>query len=76
MGSKHPTGPAEHGDGRSVETPRPPDDLDRNPGIGTSKGAQAPLEAVPGEATTEGDVLNDTTPQGGVLPNQRGRTNR
>lgn len=29
-----------------------------------------------GENTFEGDVKNDTTEQGGVDPNQRGRTNK
>lgn len=53
------------------------DDLEDDPGIGRSKGrfartGEPPLE---GENTTEGDVGNDTTPQGGVDPRQRGRTN-
>ena len=29
-----------------------------------------------GDNTFEGDVKNDTTAQGGVDPNQRGRTNK
>jgi hypothetical protein len=29
-----------------------------------------------GDNTAEGDVMNDTTPQGAVNPNQQGRTNR
>jgi hypothetical protein len=47
-------------------------DLVRNPGIGGSKGvtmAQAgleDLEALAGENTFEGDVENDTNPQGGI----------
>ena len=47
-------------------------DLVRNPGIGSSKGvtmAQASLddlEALEGENTYEGDVENDTNPQGGI----------
>jgi hypothetical protein len=47
-------------------------DLVRNPGIGGSKGvtmAQAgldDLEALAGENTFEGDVENDTNPQGGL----------
>ena len=52
-------------------------DLKRNPGIGTSKG---PIkfgdEKLPGDNTFEGDVENDTNPQGGVDPNQTGRTNK
>jgi hypothetical protein len=53
-------------------------DLDGNPGIGTSKGMTGIEDAllVEGENTIEGDVENDTTPQGGVDPDQRGRTNK
>jgi len=80
MANKHPPRAGERGDGRSVDTPRPPDDLARNPGIGSSKGTQARTggdpEDIEGESTSEGDVLNDTTRQGGVHPNQRGRTNK
>lgn len=47
-------------------------DLRGNPGIGTSKGPEMPE----GETTSEGDVMNDTTPEGGIDPNQRGRTNK
>lgn len=54
-------------------------DVKKNPGIGTSKGAFAtgtdPLE-LEGDNTVEGDVANDTTPEGGVDPNQMGRTNK
>jgi hypothetical protein len=55
-----------------------PDNLEKDPGIGRSKGRfsmtdESPLE---GENTFEGDVKNDTTPQGGVDPKQRGRTNK
>jgi hypothetical protein len=79
MSSKHPQGRAEKGDGRSADTPRPPDDLARNPGIGASKGTSrsgTDPEALEGDNTSEGDVMNDTTRQGGVNPDQRGRTNR
>lgn len=52
-------------------------DLARNPGIGSSIGRQGdapgPLD---GESTFEGDVMNDTTPGGGIDPRQRGRTNK
>jgi hypothetical protein len=47
-------------------------DLKRNPQIGGSKGVTAAqaspedLEALQGENTYEGDVLNDTNPQGGI----------
>ena len=55
-------------------------DLRGNPGIGSSKGAaaddEALDEALDGDTTFEGDVLNDTTPSGGVDPKQTGRTNR
>ena len=52
-------------------------DLVRNPLIGGSKGltmAQASLEdleALQGENTIEGDIENDTTPQGGIDEPQR-----
>ncbi|TCZ66588.1 hypothetical protein [Roseicella aquatilis] len=78
--SKHPRGPEDRKDGLGADTPRPPDDLERNPGIGSSKGTQSrstrDAEDIAGESTSEGDVMNDTTPQGGVDPDQRGRTNR
>ncbi len=51
-------------------------DLRGNPGIGTTKGAGDDEDLVEGENTFEGDVLNDTTPVGGIDPNQRGRTNK
>jgi hypothetical protein len=57
----------------------PRDDLVDNPGIGQSKGAvagKADPDLIKGESTVEGDVENDTTPQGGVDPRQIGRTNR
>lgn len=53
-------------------------DLSGNPGIGASKGVTAAGEDardIEGETTFEGDVENDTTPQGGVDPRQAGRTN-
>ncbi len=52
-----------------------PDDLDRNPGIGQSKGAfatgQDPQE-LEGENTVEGDLENDATANGGVPQEERG----
>ncbi|WP_210526815.1 hypothetical protein [Rubellimicrobium arenae] len=53
-------------------------DLKGNPGIGSSAGTtgQDDEDVVDGDNTFEGDVLSDTTPQGGVDPNQRGRTNK
>ena len=62
------------------KTKHPSDfDLKRNPGIGQSTGidnTRDTFEDEEGENTVEGDVMNDTTPQGGVDPNQRGRTNK
>ena len=53
--------------------------LKANPGIGQGPGidnVQSTFEDEEGDSTVEGDVMNDTTPQGGINPNQRGRTNR
>ena len=56
---------------------RPSDaDLRGNPGIGSSKGTSKDADPISGDSTFEGDVLNDTTPSGGVDPKQVGRTNR
>ena len=78
--SKHPKGPEDRKGGLGADTPRPPDDLERNPGIGSSKGVFSRTgtnpEAIEGETTAEGDVMNDTNAQGGVDPNHQGRTNR
>lgn len=78
--SKHPRGPEDRKGGLGADTPRPPDDLERNPGIGASKGTQARSAGEPEDIeaanTSEGDVMNDVTREGGVDPNQRGRTNR
>ncbi|WP_018261303.1 hypothetical protein [Methylobacterium sp. WSM2598] len=64
---------------KQPKTTTPTDaDLKGNPGIGTSKGmtrAGADPEELEGDNTVEGDVANDVTPQGGIDPNQRGRTN-
>ena len=54
-------------------------DLKRNPGIGASKGTTISgedPEAISAESTFEGDVENETTPEGGVDPNHVGRTNK
>jgi hypothetical protein len=54
-------------------------DLRDNPGIGQTAGTdnfENTFDDEEGENTVEGDVLNDTTPQGGIDPNQRGRTNK
>ena len=71
--SKHPNQP-EWGEGDG-----PPDDLERNPGIGQSAGLStgggdfSDLEA---ENTVEGDTANNTTPQGGINVDDWGRTNK
>ena len=76
--SKHPHGgPTEEGLGDGI--PRPPSDEERNPRIGSSKGTfgrgtdPAILQA---DNTDEGDIANGTTPEGGVDPDNRGRTNK
>ncbi|WP_424136088.1 hypothetical protein [Roseomonas chloroacetimidivorans] len=76
--SKHPKGgPNEEGLGDGI--PRPPSDDERNPGIGSSKGVfgrgtdPAVLQA---DNTDEGDVGNDTRPDGGVGSGHLGRTNK
>jgi hypothetical protein len=55
-----------------------PNDIERNPGIGQSKGSFATgedPESIEGENTTEGDVDNDTTPTDGVPQREKARTN-
>jgi hypothetical protein len=68
MSTKHPK--TQPGD-------RPRDDMEVNPGIGSSKGmtGQDP-RSLEGESTFEGDVANDTTREGGIDPNKMGRTNK
>jgi hypothetical protein len=55
------------------------DDLERNPGIGESKGAFAATgerpETAEGDNSVEGDVENDAGLGQGVNPDQLGRTN-
>lgn len=78
--SKHPKNTADRQGGLGEDVPRPPDDLDRNPGIGASKGVHSATGADPedleADNTVEGDTMNDTTQTGGVDPNQQGRTNK
>jgi hypothetical protein len=53
-------------------------DLERNPGIGQSKGSfmtGIPPEEIEGENTIEGDVENDATMTDGVPQEERERTN-
>ena len=53
-------------------------DLERNPGIGQSKGSfmtgESP-EEIEGDNTVEGDIENDATLQGAVTADE-GRTNK
>ncbi|ARO53159.1 hypothetical protein B2G69_02670 [Methylorubrum zatmanii] len=62
---------------KHLKTDTPSDaDLKGNPGIGQSKGLTGTdPEAIEGDSTFEGDVENETTPEGGVDPDHRGRTN-
>jgi hypothetical protein len=78
--TKHPKNTVDRQGGLGEDVLRPPDDLDRNPGIGASKGVHSATGADPedleGDNTAEGDVMNDTMQTGGVDPNQQGRTNK
>ncbi len=78
--SKHPTRPPAGPDDLGADVPPPPGDLERNPGIGASKGAFAATgadpETVEADNTSEGDVMNDATAAGGVSPGKVGRTNK
>ncbi|WP_347138241.1 hypothetical protein [Paracoccus sp. SSK6] len=63
--------------GKHPKSGQPSDkDLQDDPGIGRSKGTDPGDPQIGGDNTFEGDVLNDTTPQGGIDPDQRGRTNK
>ena len=78
--SAHPKHPPKTKDDLGADVPALPDDLERNPGIGASKGAFARTsvdpESIEADNTSEGDVLNDTNESGGVNPDKRGRTNK
>ncbi|HZF74774.1 MAG TPA: hypothetical protein VE033_02930 [Acetobacteraceae bacterium] len=75
MGNKHS---GQNEDGKlGGEVPRPPSDLERNPGINSSKGVfgrGTNPEEIEGENTFEGDVMNDVDKTGAVSPGRRGRT--
>ncbi|CAO4143016.1 hypothetical protein [Methylorubrum aminovorans] len=62
---------------KHLKTDTPCDaDLKGNPGIGQSKGMTGTdPEAIQGDSTVEGDVENETTPEGGIDPDHRGRSN-
>lgn len=67
---------AEHWAQAERELGAGPSDIERDPGIGASSGGwKSDPDLRDGENTAEGDVMNDTTPTGGVDPAQRGRTN-
>jgi hypothetical protein len=52
-------------------------DLSNDPGIGSSKGTIKEGDRLDqGDNTFEGDVENDTNPQGGVPERQKMRTNK
>ena len=54
------------------------DDLDCNPGIGSSKGTFATgedPEEIEGDSTSEGDIANQTDRTGAIKPDDWGRTN-
>ncbi len=71
--SKHPN------TGTTAEDFDRPDDLQRNPGIGQSAGTTAAGESprsIEGENTVEGDLENDTTPNGGVRRDGDSEANR
>ncbi len=56
-----------------------PDDLDDNPGISGSQGTYATGEdpaLIAGENTFEGDLENDTTPNGAVRRDSDSEANR
>lgn len=62
---------------KHLKTDTPTDaDLKGNPGIGQSKGLTGtdPAE-IEVDSTFEGDVENETNPEGGVDPDHRGRKN-
>lgn len=54
------------------------DDLVKNPGIGQSPGLRNgdEFDLIEGENTVEGDTDNDTKPNGGLDPDQRGQTGK
>ncbi|WP_298959438.1 hypothetical protein [uncultured Methylobacterium sp.] len=65
---------------KQPKTTTPTDaDLKGNPGIGGSAGTTlsgGDPEDLEGANTYEGDVDNDTTPEGGIDPDQRPRKNK
>lgn len=78
--SKHPKASPKSKDDLGADVPKLADDLERNPGIGASKGAFARTgvdpEMIEADNTAEGDVLSDGAKGGGVNPGKLGRTNK
>ena len=75
--SKHPTHPPQSDDDLGADVPPLQNDLDRNPGIGQSKGLTgADPEELEADNTLEGDVASDGAKGGGVDPDHLGRTNK
>ena len=78
--SKHPKTAPKGKDDLGADVPKLTDDLERNPGIGASKGAFARTgddpETIEADNTAEGDVVSDGAKGGGVNPGQLGRTNK
>ena len=78
--SKHPKHPPASPDDLGADVPPLQNDLERNPGIGASKGAFAATgvdpEEIEADNTAEGDVVSDGAKGGGVDPNKLGRTNK
>ena len=75
--SKHPTHSPSKPDELGTDVPPLMDDLERNPGIGASKGMSgADPEEVEADNTIEGDVASAGAKGGGVDPNHLGRTNK
>ena len=59
--------------------PKPPNDLERNPGIGQSRGTSIAGEdpdIIAADSTVEGDVGNGTNADGGISTSDEARTNK
>ncbi len=68
-----------HSPSGHTPTTLPRDDLQDNPGIGSSKGTTISGEdphILQGESSDEGDVENDTDATGAITPQEDHRTNR
>ena len=72
---------SKHAESGHTPTTLPRDDLEDNPGIGSSRGTTMSGEdphilSDEGENTEEGDVVNDADATGAPTPLERHRTNR